>query len=53
MNSTEGNMKGRIEAILYVAGDAVDMRDLERALDMQEKELTALKEMLMERYTIR
>ena len=42
MNSTEGNMKGRIEAILYVAGDAVEMRDLERALDMQEKELTAL-----------
>ncbi len=42
MNSTEGNMKGRIEAILYVAGDAVELRDLGRALEMNEKELTDL-----------
>ncbi len=35
-------MKGRIEAILYVAGDAVELRDLGRALEMNEKELTDL-----------
>ena len=35
----EGNEKGRIEAILFVAGDAVDIRDLARALDTDEKKL--------------
>ena len=32
----EGNEKGRIEAILFVAGDAVDIRDLVRALGTDE-----------------
>ena len=33
----EGNEKGRIEAILFVAGDAVEIRELARALGMDEK----------------
>ena len=33
----EGNEKGRIEAILFVAGEAVDIRDLARALGREEK----------------
>ena len=33
----EGNEKGRIEAILFVAGDAVEIRDLARALGLEEK----------------
>ena len=33
----EGNEKGRIEAILFVAGDAVAIRDLARALGQEEK----------------
>ena len=40
MSEAEGNVKGRIEAILFVAGDAVEIRELARALDMKEKELT-------------
>ncbi len=41
----EGNEKGRIEAILFVAGDAVEIRDLARALDLDEKKVqTLLKE---------
>ena len=35
----EGNEKGRIEAILFVAGDAVDIRDLVRALGTDEKKV--------------
>lgn len=38
----EGNEKGRIEAILFVAGDAVEIRDLARALNMDEKTVQAL-----------
>ncbi len=34
-----GNLKGRIEAVLFVAGDAVDIRDLARALRISEREL--------------
>ena len=42
----EGNEKGRIEAILFVAGDAVEIRDLARALGQEEKKLQAtLKEL--------
>ena len=37
----EGNEKGRIEAILFVAGDAVEIRDLARALGQEEKQLRA------------
>lgn len=42
----EGNEKGRIEAILFVAGDAVEIRDLARALGEDEKKVRkALKEL--------
>lgn len=34
-----GNLKGQIEAILFVAGEAVELRELSRALDRSEKEL--------------
>lgn len=39
MNSEEGNLKGRIEAILFVAGEAVPIRELARALQTGEKEI--------------
>ena len=39
MNSEEGTLKGRIEAILFVAGEAVPIRDLARALQTDEKEI--------------
>ena len=39
MNSEEGSLKGRIEAILFVAGEAVAVRDLARALQTGEKEI--------------
>ena len=35
----EGHLKGRIEAILFVAGEAVELRELERALSVERKEL--------------
>jgi segregation and condensation protein B len=42
----EGNEKGRIEAILFVAGDAVEIRELARALGREEKDvLASLKEL--------
>ena len=37
--SEGGSLKGRIEAILFVAGEAVGIRDLARALRVEEKEL--------------
>ena len=40
--SAEGTIKGRIEAILFVAGDAVPVRDLAKALQIGEKELDAV-----------
>ena len=41
----EGSLKGRIEAILFVSGEAVAIRDLAKALRTGEKELkAALKE---------
>ena len=39
MNSEEGSLKGRIEAILFVAGEAVAVRDLARALQTGAKEI--------------
>ena len=43
--TAEGSLKGRIEAILFVAGEAVSIRDMAKALQIDEKELkTALKE---------
>ena len=42
----EGNLKGKIEAILFVAGEAVPLKELSRALKVEEKSLkTALKEL--------
>lgn len=38
MNCEEGNLKGRIEAVLFVAGEAVSIRDLARAMQVTEKE---------------
>ena len=43
--TAEGSLKGRIEAILFVAGEAVSIRDMAKALQIDEKELkVALKE---------
>ncbi len=40
----EGNTEGRIEAILFVAGDAVEIRDLAKALGISEQDtLNALR----------
>ena len=39
MNNEEGNLKGRIEAILFVAGEAVPVKELARALQTGEKEV--------------
>ena len=36
-NNTEGCLKGRIEAILFVAGEAVSMKDLSKALQISEQ----------------
>ena len=38
MNNEEGTLKGRIEAILFVAGEAVSVKDLSRALNTGETE---------------
>lgn len=46
----EGNEKGRIEAILFVAGDAVEIRDLGRALEMEEKQVRKLLDELESEY---
>ena len=43
--TAEGSLKGRIEAILFVAGEAVSIRDMAKALQIDEKGLkAALKE---------
>ena len=43
--TAEGSLKGRIEAILFVAGEAVPIKDMAKALQIDEKELkAALKE---------
>ena len=39
--TAEGSLKGRIEAILFVAGEAVPIRDMAKALQTDEKELKA------------
>ena len=39
MNSDEGTLKGRIEAILFVAGEAVSIKELARALLISDKEI--------------
>ena len=40
--TAEGSLKGRIEAILFVAGEAVSIRDLAKALQADEKGLKAV-----------
>ena len=39
MSNEEGTLKGRIEAILFVAGEAVSLRNLAKALQTDEKEI--------------
>ena len=39
MASDEGNIQGRIESILFVAGEAVEFKDLAKALDLTDQEL--------------
>ena len=39
--AAEGSLKGRIEAILFVAGEAVSIREMAKALQTDEKELKA------------
>ncbi len=50
MNGEEGNLKGRIEAILFVAGDAVDQKELARALETDEKSVRKALEELESEY---
>ena len=46
----DGNEKGRIEAILFVAGDAVEIHDLARALGMEEKSVRKVLQELESEY---
>ena len=46
----EGNIKGRIEAILFVAGEAVSLKDLARALQISEKELSGVLNKMKDEY---
>jgi segregation and condensation protein B len=41
LSEQEGNLKGRIEAILFVAGEAVTVKELARALQTEEKAVKA------------
>jgi len=41
LSEQEGNLKGRIEAILFVAGEAVTVKELARALQAEEKAVKA------------
>ena len=41
MSEQEGNLKGRIEAILFVAGEAVSIKELTKALQAEEKAVRA------------
>ena len=50
MNSDEGTLKGRIEAILFVAGEAVSIKDLARALQTGEKEIRSAVSALRDEY---
>ncbi len=45
-----GTVKGRIEAILFVAGEAVAIRDLARALQISEKEMESTLQELSDEY---
>ena len=50
MNNEEGNLKGRIEAILFVAGEAVPVKELARALQNGEKEVREAIDSLKDEY---
>jgi len=50
MNETEGSLKGRVEAILYVSGEAVSVRDLARALRVTLPELESTLDALRDEY---
>ena len=50
MSSDEGTLKGRIEAILFVAGEAVSIKDLARALQTGEKEIRRAVSVLRDEY---
>ena len=46
----EGSLKGKIEAILFVSGDAVGIRELAKALRISEKELTETLNLIGDEY---
>ena len=48
-----GNLKGRIEAILFVAGEAVPVKELARALQTGEKEVREAIDSLKDEYDYR
>ena len=50
MGSEEGTLKGRIEAILFVAGEAVPIKDLARALNAGEDEIREAVSCLRDEY---
>ena len=50
MNNEEGSLKGRIEAILFVAGDAVSVKDLARALQTGEETIREAVSALRDEY---
>lgn len=50
MSNEEGNLKGRIEAVLFVAGEAVSIRDLAKAFHHDEKEILSALNTLRDEY---
>ena len=50
MTEGEGNIFGMIESILFVAGEAVEFRDLAKALRVNEEELEKALEKLSDEY---
>ena len=50
MVNDEGSLKGRIEAILFVAGEAVRVEELARALDISMNELNRALQELSDEY---
>ena len=52
MTEGGGTLFGMIESILFVAGEAVEFRDLAKALRVGEEELEKALEKLSEKYSI-
>ncbi len=48
--NSEGTLKGRIEAILFVAGEPVSVRDLAKVLQIGEKELSRVLKEIKDEY---